>query len=191
MLASASIWILSADRTDAKLATTAVQPDGTFCSAGLPAGSYVVSMPQGISPWHVRSVSRGGREETGAAIKIDDKPITDVIVALADRPTTLDGTVRDPRGALTVGAAVRLFPQDDRQWQDFGPLPVRLREARTTYEGRFRFERLIAGTYFVVALPPGASRAWMSSGELRRLAVGATKIEIRQGQASTLDLVVR
>lgn len=167
---------------------TGIDPDGTFRSAGLPPGKYIVRPFGDLRPWSLRSVAVGGRDVTGGAIALAGSDVTDVAVTLTDRPARVSGRVRDREGRPQPDAVVYLFPADRRQWVDYGPMPLRLRETSTSDDGSYDFADVVPGRYVAVALASPPLQAWRREATLATLAAMAVPVQVGVGQTRTMDL---
>ena len=71
---------------------------------------------------------------------------------MTSRVSTLEGAVTDDRGEPSSGAMIIALPEDKSSWKIGSS---RLRMTGTANEGRFTIRNMLAGRYFVVAVPRG------------------------------------
>ncbi len=162
------------------------RPD-TFSLDGLLPGEYVLRFGGGS----VKSVAWDGRDYTYAPFDASaGRDFSDVVVTLTSQSILLAGTVRDDRGAASKDAAVIVFPVEREQWSAYGFAPPRIGAASVNTAGFYRFQRLPAGTYYVVAVDDSRSDAWQDPEFLEAASRSATRITLDWGTKATQDLVL-
>ena len=167
-----------------------MDPSGKFRSAGNLTGQYFVRPVQAVGVWHLKSVMSGGRDVSLVPIDLATSDIDDVVVTYVDRVITrLGGTVTTDRGQPAESGSVILFPQDRARWTNYGTRPRDLRAAGVTRGGQFAIEDLPPGEYFAVAIVD-TKTAWASPETLTRLATGATRVTLADGDSKTIALKV-
>jgi hypothetical protein len=115
--------------------------------------------------------------------------IADAVITFTDRLSTLSGRIMWPAGADAGRAHVVLFPSDRTLWSVNGGASDRFRTVLTGTSGRFLFEGLRAGAYYVAAVregPPGGAR----TDRLASLASRAVLVSIGERDVKQIDVVV-
>jgi hypothetical protein len=158
---------------------------GTFVWNGVPPGRYLFRA--GSFPgWHLKSIALQGRDITDAPIDITSD-LTDVVITMIDKPTEIGGVVNVTSGS-PADAAVLIFPADRTAWTSFGS-GQRLKMVRPSPAGAFTITGLLAGEYFVAAIPEASVRAWEPEF-LQVLARAATRVHLNAGEKLTQNLAV-
>jgi hypothetical protein len=140
--------------------------------------------------WTLKSVVVGGRDYTFTPIDLSDGgTVSNVIITFTNAAPSLTGTARAGAGAAG-DAIVIAFPVEREQWTEFGLSPVRIRTTLTSTTGGYRFARLPAGDYFVVAVPAGRAGAWREDGFFQRVSGLATRVSLEWGRERTADVRV-
>lgn len=168
-----------------------VRPDGTFTSAEMTSGRYVVrvwGLPEG---WTLRSAMVDGIDAADAPIEMT----TDVggaVLTFTDRAARIRGRVLDGNGQPAAAAHVLIFPAIDSLWTDFGPAR-RLRRVITGKDGSYELQSLPAGDYLVAAVASVPRSGWRDQALLSVLAPSATRISLVEGSdlSQALRLVPR
>ena len=106
-----------------------------FASTGLPPGKYIVNVVGVPAGWTLKSVMDAGIDISDAPFELTDRDLTNVVITLTDRASTISGVVRGPQGDVDDAGVVIAFPTDARLWQDYGSNPRRLKTARTSPKG--------------------------------------------------------
>ncbi len=163
-----------------------VSSDGTFETAGVPAGPYFVRIGNLPAGWHMKAVMADGNDISDVPIELT-AGVSSVRILLTKHPAVLSGNVtgspRGPAGDIFVVA----FPVDERLWSHFGLNPRRLRSVYLARPGPFAVEGLPAGDYFVAAV--GAmSRDWRDRNTLLKLRSVATRVTVREGAGTRQDV---
>jgi hypothetical protein len=162
------------------------RPD-SFSIDGLLSGEYVLRFGGGS----VKSVIWDGRDYTYTPFDASaGRDFTDVIVTLTSQSILLAGTVRDDRGAVSKTAAVIVFPVERDQWSAYGFAPPRIGAASVNTAGLYRFQRLPAGTYYVIGVDDSKIDAWQDPQFLEAASRSATRITLDWGANATQDLIL-
>ena len=138
----------------------------------------------GLTGWHVKSVSYGGRDITDVPTEFTANS-PNIEVLLTRNSATLTGIVRTAQGAGT-DAAVLIFGRDPSQW-DGRFTTTRLGHADG--QGRYRLDGLRAGQYLAIAL--SAEDVYLDDplpNNFELLATLATPVVVNEGASVTLDL---
>jgi hypothetical protein len=161
---------------DGYLITRGLRPDRyRIRSTGVPAG------------YRVKSVTVDGRDVTQEGFDLRDGPVEDMVITLTKQLTEVRGMVRNAQGRPDGEAAVLAFPTDRRLWTDTGQLATFIATTQVSQKGRFSFQGLPSGEYFIVAT---FSDPFLTTDfeTLERLAPVAERILVTEGQAVTRDL---
>lgn len=166
-----------------------VEPSGTFTTAGVPSGKYILRVSGAPQGWSLRDASHGGKDVTSVAVELDGENATGVVLAFTDKPTELNGTVRDSSGNPDTRASVMVFPAEASAWLDTGSQPRRLRLVRANQDGTYKINGLPAGDYYVIAVDDeSAVKSWQDPVYLNGMARAATQVRLTEGNIKTQAL---
>lgn len=188
-----------------------VEADGTFRTASVQPGRYVlrvgtISAPTFVSApgaggsgappvpgpaqlWRPRSATINGLDGLDQPLELATADITSVLVTFTDKPAVmLSGAVRDGKGDGDPQAVVLVFPTDNRLWNDFAGASRRIKTARASRYGVYSVAGLPAGEYFVVAGTDDQFVDMQAPGALESYTRLATRVVLVDGQAKILDL---
>jgi len=170
------------------------EASGDFHTIGVPAGPYVLmAFPSISNPlgWRLSSVQIGGRNVADSAFEMGAADITDVVVTMRLRASTLSGYVRDSSGAPRSDTALFVFSTDRSLWrpQLIPPRTSVPREVRPNRQGVYRIE-LLDGEYYVVATAEWPKN-WQTPESLAELAKTATRVSIAPRETKSLDVTIR
>lgn len=166
-----------------------VDTNGTFTTMGVPAGKYILRVSGAPQGWSLRDASHGGRDITSVAVELDGENATGVVLAFTDKPTELNGTVRDSSGNPDTRASVIVFPADASAWIDTGSQPRRLRQVRANQDGTYKINGLPADDYYVIAVDDESTTAsWQDPAYLNVMARAATQVRLTEGDVKTQAL---
>ncbi len=165
-----------------------VDDTGSFKTMGVPAGKYILRVSNAPQGWTLRSATFGGRDITETAVELKDENAGGVVLAFTDRPSEMNGTVRDASGNPDATASVIVFPVDPSGWVDTGSQPRRIKTSRTGKDGTFKIGPLPPGEYHVVAIEGSAPRTWQDPAYLDTVSRSATQIRIGDADARTVTL---
>jgi hypothetical protein len=185
------IEVRPADGRDlGQLPQTRVEKDGTFHTAGLPPGDYMIFVrpsAAGISDWTMTSMRVGGREMIGASLPIQGD-VSEVLVTLVDRVTTIAGVVS---GARTSADRMRVivFPQGRTERSQYFIVPElrRVKQAFVGADGRFT-TTVLPGDYYVAAVDGEIPDTWMTPEFLERLVSDATAVSVALGDSRQIQV---
>lgn len=156
-----------------------VNPDGTFISADMAAGPYVLRVWGEPDGWTLRSASIGGIDAADAPIQLTSD-MAGAVLTFTDRTATLRGRVAGDQGQVASMVHVLVFPANPTLWTDFGPAR-RLRRVTTSADGTYEFDSLPAGNYLVAAVPTVPERGWRDEALLKSLATSAARVSLVEG----------
>jgi hypothetical protein len=194
-LEDAPIYLVRADgRAYGDLPFGVSEPSGAFHTIGVPPGPYaLIAFPSVMSPfnWRLSSVQLGGRNVADSTFDIGTTDITDVVVTMRLRVSTLSGYVRDSSGAPRSDTSLFIFSTDRSLWrpQLIPPMTGVPREVRPNRQGAYRVE-LLDGDYYVVATAE-RPKNWQTPESLAEFAKTGTRITMVPRETKTLDVVIR
>jgi hypothetical protein len=165
-----------------------IAPDGSFKTYQLPGGRYLLRPPAAPPGWTFKSAMVNGRDMSDVPLELSDTDVDDVVLTFTDRLTEFGGAVRTSRGTPDDAASVLLFPADRARWVDGGASPRRLAIVRAGTDGTFSFPRVVAGEYYVVAVPEEATDNWQDPVNLAAFAKAASRITLTDGATLRQDL---
>ena len=173
---------------DAALAAEAGHPseDGSFRTAGVPPGRYVlrINPPAG---WFVKGAFLRGLDLAEVPFDLGEKDLAGVTITFTDRPSALIGTVR--RGTEPdQDAIVIAFPTDSSAWRGRGAFPRRMRNSRPRSDGTYVMEGIVPGEYFVAAIHEDECPDWQDPALLEALSRVARTVRLGEGDRRTEDL---
>jgi hypothetical protein len=171
----------------ASLSRIAIQPDGSFSSSALPEGSYFLRINNAPPGWGLTRSNLGGRDVSKAPLTLD-RDLSRILLTLSDRVSEVSGSVQNVSGVSDPDAAVLVFPVESASWTDYGITPPYIRSVRVDSDGSYRLIGLVAGDYFVVAVPEEAAVNWQETKTLKTLAQVASRLVVAPGGAKSLNL---
>jgi hypothetical protein len=167
-------------------------PDGTFEFEHLGSGRYRLSVALSKtsgSGWWLRSATLPGRGDVLDALDLalgDD--VTDLVLTVTDRPSSLAGTLRTPAGLPASDYSIVVFPADPSLWSRRSR---RVRAGRLDERGAFQFDELAGGAYLLAALTDVEPEAWHRPEFLAALRPAAVPVVVVDGQRTVQTLQVR
>jgi hypothetical protein len=166
-----------------------VDASGAFTTTGVPNGKYILRVGGAPQGWSLRDATHGGKDITSVAVTLDDENATGVVLTFTDKPTELNGTVRDASGNADARASIVVFPADPAAWVDTGSQPRRLRQVRTNQDGTYKINGLPAGDYYVIAVDDQSStNGWQDPAALGVMARAASQVRLVEGDIKTQAL---
>lgn len=161
----------------------------TFTIDGLMAGEYVLRMKYGLGT--VESIVWDGQDYADRLFDTSNgQDITDVVVTLTTKTSSISGMVNDNGATLTTGAAVIAFPIERDRWKNYGFSPIRIKSVLTTAGGRFQIDGLPPGEYNVIAVPAAQERAWLDPAFLAGAAARASHVRVEGTDAKIAGLAL-
>jgi hypothetical protein len=139
--------------------------------------------------WWLEKVTISGRDVTGLPLVVGVDGLDNVVVTLADHPTSIGGTVNTSTNQPVADATVVLFPVDRTLWQYARVGALRFQTSRAL-RGVYEFENVPAGDYFIAAVDETTMDAWPSSSFLERAAALAKRVTVKSGSAQTIWLTM-
>jgi hypothetical protein len=152
-----------------------------FLLGGVP-GKYflrIEGLPKG---WSLKSAMAGDLDASVTPLELESTDVTNVVVTLTDRPSSLHGTIQVGSAARPDTAAVVVFPTDPKAWIDTGANPRRLRRLLVTQTGTDHVSDLPPGEYYVVALAEEAIDHFPDPDLLEKLAAFASRVHVGDGE---------
>ena len=114
--------------------------------------------------------------------------IADVRLTLSDKRTQIAGSLQTASGQPTADYYVIAFSTDRNHWRTGSR---RLLSARPASDGRFVFDDLPAGEYFIAALTDLDPLEWQDAAFLEQVAPVAVKVSVAEGEKRVQDLRIR
>lgn len=152
--------------------------DGSFVLKNVYAGQYRVLSAGYVPGYYVASIWYGEQEVTTQPVTITSPPLALKIVYRSGAGSA-SGTVERGQGSWVV-----LVPQDEalRDAYQF------IRTAKCGEFGKFSIDSLRPGSYYAFAFDRVRREMLEDPEFVRRLAPQALRVEIRHGEAATLEL---
>jgi hypothetical protein len=187
------IEVRPADGRDlGQLPQTRVEKDGTFRTAGLPPGDYAIFVrpsAAGMPGWTMTSMRVGGKEMIGAALSIQGD-VSDVVVTLVDRVTTIAGVVTGAQKDVDRTRVI-VFPQNRAERGQYFVISDlrRVKQAFVGTNGRFT-TTVLPGDYYVAAVDGEIPDTWMTPESLEHLVADATAVSVALGDSRQVQVPV-
>jgi CBS domain-containing protein len=173
--------------TSLPLQAARLAEDGSFVTAGYPAGRYFLNLVGRLPGWLIKSAMVNGVDALEQPFELSSDNIGNVVVTITDRPSSITGTVTASSGA-PAEAAVVMFPAAYREWIAHG-MPQRvLRNVRTQANGSYTLQGLPARDYLIVALADADLPDLQNPAVYEALARAATTITVGDGDTRTIAL---
>jgi hypothetical protein len=163
--------------------------DGTFRIAGVVPGRYRMraSFPGSGRPggWLVDSIVANGGDTLDAPMTVaPNQHVLDAVVTFTDRLGEITGSVHAEAGAPGDYTVV-LFPEAQDLWL---PQSRRIQATRAGSDGAYAFRGVPAGTYRIGVTPDAENGEWFDPAFLQRLAAGAVRVVIADGENKVQDI---
>jgi len=160
-----------------------------FTTRAYAPGPYMMSVSGIPRDWVLKSVTSGGQDALDRAFQLGPSGVSDMVVTISNRISTVTGLARDAEGKAVASAAVAIFPTDKSLWRLPGMQSRRMVTAAPDRSGRFTFRGLPAGDYFVVAAD-WPSQDFSDANVLSALIQHAQRVSLTEGESRSLDLRV-
>jgi protocatechuate 3,4-dioxygenase beta subunit len=169
-----------------------VRPDaaGRFEIAAVAPGSYHLSATLRERPqtWFLDAVTFGGRDLLADTLDIKaGQAVTGAIATLTQQRGSLAGTLLDESGGPVPGAAVLVYPIDERYR---GLSPQHIRYVVSSPFGDYTATGLRPGHYRVASLVGVELGAWYDPDVLREIDAAAVPVSIDAARQTILNLRV-
>jgi hypothetical protein len=160
-------------------------PTEEFSIDGIHPGRFHLRASYG---WLIKSATWNGRDFTRVPFDATvTSALDDVAVVVTNAGASVTGTVRGPGGSADAGATVVLFPVAQERWTGYGLMPVDVRRASTTADGRFTITGLPAGDYYIAATA-GDGPVALHVDVFRQLQPAAMTVTLDWGASRSIDL---
>lgn len=164
-----------------------IESDGSFRTMAVPAGRYVIDVPQGFGAWRLVSVESNGDELAGRAFDLSSS-VGSVRLVFSQQRTSISGTVVDRNGQPVSNAFVLAIDAEHaRSRADGLGVRSRLVTSRTDAAGRFETE-LFAGVYSLAAIAGKVPEDWQASDSIEGLSRSGKRVVVAGGQRNTVEL---
>lgn len=162
-------------------------PDEPFTIEGLLPGRYALR-PTGQGAWQAKSITWNGEDHTYTGFDAS-RPgdIEGVLITFTDKAPRLSGSIT---GDAATGAVALAFPVERELWTGYGLTPARIATASADSSGEYRFSRLPAGEYYVVAVEEEEMYGWQDPKFLDLAQAHAVRLSIGWGESRTQNLRV-
>jgi hypothetical protein len=168
-------------------ASAAVNADGTFTFNGVIPGAYRISTLGEPVGWRAKSAALDNRDIIDQPLVVGTSDVAGVEMAMTDRRSQVSGRLLLTSGAPASGYFVVAFPADPALW--IAP-SRRMKSARPSTDGQFRFDDLPAGDYFLAALTDADQNDWQAPAFLTQVMAAGVKLTLSTGETKTQDLKI-
>ena len=171
-----------------------IDRDGRITTNEIPPGRYVVLFTASqqdrlnMPGWETVGATIDGRDVSHQPFDLT-RDVNTLVMTLSDHAAQIAGTVRDSRGQGDPGAAVLIFPADRAMWGTLGFSARRMRVARASRDGAYRFGSVPPGDYFVAAIPDEEAGDWENPDVLVAAMRTGTRVSITRNEKKSLDVV--
>jgi hypothetical protein len=164
--------------------------DGRFSIAGATPGRYrlTASFPGSGRPggWLLKSIVAGGQDALDSPFTLQpNEHVLDATITFTDRLAQITGALRDSSGGVVPDYTIVLFPEDPRLWS---PQSRRIQGVRPSADGAYAIRNLPAGAYLIAPVDDVEPGEWFDPAFLQRLAPGAAKVTIANGEWKVQDI---
>ena len=132
--------------------------------------------------WVIKSATANGREAFETPLRVNAGEPVEWTITFTDTPATLTGLFQDPGGRAATEYYILAFSSDRKHW---APGSRRIRMTRPATDGAFTFKGLLAGDYYLVALPDLENGEWNDPTLLEQLVKSSTVVSVRDGETTT------
>ena len=188
---STTVRITSADgRNSNGMSSTRVSGTGELTSQGYSAGRYFVTASAPLPGWIFASAMHDGIDVSQVPLDLSSGDVSDLVITFTDKKTDLAGVLHDDKGNPDPTGMVVVFPADVQMPTDDLANPRRVRSARVSASGKYSFQNLPPGDYYVAGLPADENR-WSDPQILQSLRMQSARVRVAYGQTATADAVTR
>ncbi len=174
--------------------------NGTFTLTGVTPGRYrptanvsalasnrgAAPLPQGSSPWRLKSAMWQGRDLLDVGLDVrPNEDVSDVTLTFTDLTSELSGSLLNGAGGPTSGYIVLVFPVDSSLWL---PNSRRIRQMPPSAEGTFKALTLPAGAYFLGAVTDTDAGDLTDPSFLEQVAAASLRVTITDGGKTVQNL---
>ncbi len=164
-----------------------VRSDGSFELLGV-LSDNVLSVAPLTGDWTLKAIEVEGRDLADQPLPVEHgATLSGVRVVLTNRPTTIQGALRDEKQNPAEGTVI-VFPEDSAKWRDGTRM---IRATRPDQRGRFAFKGLPAGDYLLVALDYVQEGQWNDPEFLDGLKSRGERVALADAESKQMDLVLR
>lgn len=168
----------------------AVTASGDFAIGGWAPGRQQlrasVSGGRPDSQWGLKSAVINGADALDAPLELRAST-GDALITFTNRISTLSGSVHDGAGRPAPEQFVVLFSTNPRFWF---PMSRRIRAVRPASDGRYDFDNLTPGEYFITMVRDVEDGEWYDRAWLQRFAAAAARTSIAEGEKQIRELRV-
>ncbi|HEX7778324.1 MAG TPA: carboxypeptidase-like regulatory domain-containing protein [Vicinamibacterales bacterium] len=186
--------LLTPERTLAPARTSFRPPvvnataDGRFEIGGLLPGRYWVSLVAPTNaPWFLQTVAAGQQEVADWQVELATADLEGAVLTATPEPSSVSGVLYSSTGVPATAYVVVIYPVDRTQWRPGSP---RLRMSRPASDGRFTFDHLPEGTYFLSVLDDLGPDEWRRPDTLSGMEPGAITLTVHKGERTVQDLQI-
>jgi hypothetical protein len=166
-----------------------VAADGTFSMNDVLPGRYFVEVRGPGEPWTLASATWASVDTLDFQLEVPrDRDVRELALTFRDVGTELSGAVTSAAGQPVTDRRVVVFPADERLWTTARD---RLQSAVLTDIGRFSFENLRPGAYWLAVVADVEPDEWLDPQFLRQLVGASVRITLAEGEEKTQDLRVK
>ena len=140
----------------------------------------VTGLPAG---WHLKDITVDGLTALDHPAELGVFDDTRIVISITNRPTLIEGAVRNANNVLSSGATVVVMPLTTSGWN-----PNRSRVTRASMNGLFAVAGLPAGEYLIVAFDDAAGEGVQDERILQQLRTLATRVSLREGESRALQM---
>jgi hypothetical protein len=165
--------------------TAAVGSSGAFRFDAIPPGRYHLVVPPS-GRWFPESATWQRVELLDNDISLRaGEDVDDVQVTFSDRPSTLEGVLRDAAGQPVADYFLVVFPADRALW---GPHARRMAQVRPDATGAFMFRGLPAGSYRLAVVTDVDPSQPLGEADYEQAAAASVEVRIATGRTTVQDV---
>jgi hypothetical protein len=136
--------------------------------------------------WSLKAVMHDAQDVTDRPLPVkDSETMTDVMVVLTNRVTTVTGSVTDANNRPTKDYVVIVFPEDAEK---IGPQSRYVRTGRADQEGQFKLIGLPPGEYLAAALDSIEEGGESDPEFLNQIRSSGVRLRLTEGAPQSLTL---